>query len=109
MQTFESKLAALQTNHHSTNACIDELDTNISKRMDSLNNSIQSLILTSSTNFGLLPAQFNASPSTTADPLMTEMTTILTHSPTKEMDVNTDSRKREHAPCSGMACQQGKE
>ena len=73
-----------------------------------LNNSIQSLVLTSNTNFSLLLAQFNASPSTTADPLMTEMTTFPTHSPTEEMDVDTDSRKREHVPCSGTARQQGK-
>jgi len=76
MQTFELKLAAFQTGHYTTNACIDELDTNINMRMDLLNNPIQSLVLTSNTNFGLLLAQFNISPSPTANPLMNNMTTV---------------------------------
>ena len=108
MQTFESKLAVLKTNHHSTNACIDELDANINKRMDSLDSSIQSLVLTSNTNFGLLLFQFNVSPSPTVDPLTTEITIGPKHSPTEEMDVDINSFKHEWAPCSGTACQQGK-
>ena len=64
--------------------------------MDTLNSSIQSLVLTSHTNFGLLLEQFGISPAAT-DPLMANMTIINTHAPPDEMEVDVINAKMHHA------------
>ena len=107
MQTFETKLAALQSCHQTTNTRIDELDININLRMDTLDSSIQSLVLSSNTNFGLLLEQFGVSP-TTGDPSLSDKSTTINYPTTEEMEIDVDSRKREWAQRSGVARHQSK-
>jgi len=107
MQTFETKLAALQSCHQTTNTRIDELDININLRMDTLDSSIQSLVLSSNTNFGLLLEQFGVSP-TTGDPSLSDKSTTINYPTTEEMEIDVDSRKRERAQRSGVARHQSK-
>ena len=105
--TFETKLSDLQLSHNATNARIDELDTNLSIRIDSLDNSIQSFVLTSNKNFGLLFAHFNVS-STTNDNSPNSPNLSLSPPILEDMEIDTDSRKRDRTPRSGIARQNAK-
>ena len=102
--TFEAKLSVLQLSHIATNAWIDELDTNLSSHIDSLDSSIKSFILTSNRNFRLLFAHFNVSSATSNDssnsPNVTLSPPIL-----EDMEVDTDSRKCDCTPHTGIAHQ----
>jgi hypothetical protein len=97
MAIFENKLAKLQTDQNNTNLRIDVLDTNITQRMNTIDESIQSLSSTSHQNFGLLMAQFGISP--VQVPTATDIPTPSTPSSEthdhNNMEVDTDSRKRE--------------
>ena len=102
--TFETKLSDLQLSHNAANAKIDELDTNLSNHIDSLESSIKSFVLTSNKNFGLLFAHFNISSATSDDPSNSHNSTL---SPPilEDMEVDTDSRKCDRTPCTGIAHQ----
>ena len=105
IQMFETKLAALQTSHQTTNVCLDKLDVNINLHMDTLDNSIQSLVLSSNANFGLLLEQFGSFPPT-GDPSMSNKSATTTHLTTDEMEVDIKLHKHEWAKCSRTSYQQ---
>jgi hypothetical protein len=103
-ETFENKLAELQTHHINTNIRIDELDSNITRRLNILDDSIQSLATTSHQNFNLIMAQFGGMPTNTDTSNDTSSSLSLTEAHDHNiMDVDIDSRKRDRQIRSGPA------
>ena len=105
MQQFNEQLVNLQTGHQSTNDRIDELDTTIKDRMNAIDDTIKSLVSTNQQNFSLLFAEFKLHPITANNNC--EHIRIPT-TEKDDMEIDTESHKRNNCTRSGSASKTSK-